>query len=67
MSFYVDDHKALPEPSASAGLPTVRPSALACAKLGVYREMLAQGIRQTDLSGRLGWLIPQLRNVHKIK
>ncbi|MDD5271683.1 MAG: hypothetical protein PHU14_03075 [Methylovulum sp.] len=60
LSFYVDDRKALPEPSVRVGLPTVRPSALTCAKLGVYREMLAQGVRKADLAERLGWKTPQV-------
>ena len=39
LSFYVDARKPLPVPSAPAGRPTVRPSALECAKLGVYPAM----------------------------
>jgi antitoxin HicB len=44
LSFYVDARKPLPQPSAPAGRPTVRPSALECAKLGVYQTMTLQGI-----------------------
>ncbi len=60
LSFYVDDRKALPVPSDPDGLPTVRPSALECIKLGVYQEMLAQGVRKAELARRLGWKGPQV-------
>ena len=60
LSFYVDDRKPLPEPSVMPGLPTVRPSALESIKLGVYREMMAQGIRKAELARRLGWKPPQV-------
>ena len=39
LSFYVDARKPLPVPSPAEGRPTVRPSALECAKLGVYQAM----------------------------
>jgi antitoxin HicB len=55
LSFYVDERKTLPEPSVIEGAPTVRPSALECIKLGVYREMMTQGIRKAELARRLGW------------
>jgi antitoxin HicB len=60
LSFYVDERKPLPVPSVLPGLPTVRPSALESIKLGVYREMMAQGIRKTELARRLGWKPPQV-------
>ncbi len=60
LSFYVDDRKALPVPSTMEGLPTVRPSALECIKLGVYQEMMVQGIRKSELARRLGWKGPQV-------
>lgn len=60
LSFYVDDRKALPVPSDPDGLPTVRPSALECIKLGVYQEMMAQGVRKAELARRLGWKGPQV-------
>jgi antitoxin HicB len=53
LSFYVDDRKALPVPSAPDGLPTVRLSALECIKLGVYQEMMVQGVRKAELARRL--------------
>jgi len=60
LSFYVDARKPLPAPSAPAGRPTVRPSALECAKLGVYQAMTEQGIRKAELARRLGWHMPQV-------
>ena len=50
LSFYVDDRKPLPTPSKpKRGQHTVRPSALECAKLGVYRAMTEQGIKKAEL------------------
>jgi antitoxin HicB len=60
LSFYVDERKALPVPSVLPELPTVRPSALESIKLGVYSEMMAQGIRKAELARRLGWKPPQV-------
>lgn len=60
LAFYVDARKPLPVPSAAEGRPTVRPSALECAKLGVYQAMMEQGLRKTDLARRLGWHLPQV-------
>jgi antitoxin HicB len=39
---------------------TVRPSALECAKLGVYQAMTEQGIKKAELARRLGWHLPQV-------
>jgi antitoxin HicB len=60
LSFYVDARKPLPEPSVRPDLSTVRPSALESIKLGIYREMLNQGIRKAELARRLGWKGPQV-------
>ncbi|MBV5345122.1 MAG: type II toxin-antitoxin system HicB family antitoxin [Rhodoferax sp.] len=60
LSFYVGDRKPLPVPSEAEGRPTVRPSALECAKLGVYRAMTEQGIKKAELARRLGWHLPQV-------
>ncbi|WP_301101180.1 hypothetical protein [Propionivibrio sp.] len=60
LSFYVDARKPLPVPSAADGRPTVRPSALECAKLGVYQAMTEQGIKKAELARRLGWHMPQV-------
>lgn len=60
LSFYVEDRRPLPEPSARPDLPTVCPSALERVKLALYREMLIQGVRQAELARRLGWKPPQV-------
>jgi len=60
LSFYMDARKPLPVPSPAEGRPAVRPSALECAKLGVYQAMIEQGLRKTDLARRLGWHLPQV-------
>jgi antitoxin HicB len=60
LSFYVDDRRPLPVPSIIEGLATVRPSALECVKLGLYAEMLKQGVRKSELARRLNWHTPQV-------
>lgn len=60
LSFYVSDRQPLPVPSPAEGRPTVRPSALECAKLGVYQAMTEQGIKKAELARRLGWHLPQV-------
>ncbi|MFZ4539541.1 type II toxin-antitoxin system HicB family antitoxin [Propionivibrio sp.] len=60
LSFYVDARRPLPVASAANGRPTVRPSALECAKLGVYQAMTEQGIKKSELARRLGWHMPQV-------
>ncbi len=61
LAFHVGDRKSLPVSSAPApGQHTVRPSALECAKLGVYQAMTEQGIKKAELARRLGWHIPQV-------
>jgi len=61
MSFYVDARKPLPLASkAKRGQHTVSPSALECAKLGVYQAMTEQGIKKAELARRLGWHMPQV-------
>lgn len=60
LSFYIGARAPLPVPSAPEGRPTVRPSALECAKLGVYQAMTEQGIRKAELARRLGWHMPQV-------
>lgn len=61
LSFYVDARKPLPVASkAKVGQPTVKPSALECAKLGVYQAMTEQSIRKAELARRLGWQGPQV-------
>jgi antitoxin HicB len=60
LAFYVGDRGPLPKASAANGRPTVRPSALECAKLGVYQAMTEQGIKKAELARRLGWHVPQV-------
>jgi antitoxin HicB len=61
LSIYVDNRQPLPKPSRpKRGQPTVRPSALECAKLGVYQAMIEQGVRKSELARRLGWHMPQV-------
>ena len=68
LSFYVDDRRPLPVPSKpKRGQRTVRPSALECAKLGVYRAMTEQGIRKAELARRLGWHMPQVDRLFDLR
>ncbi len=61
LSFYVDARQPLPVPSKpKRGQKTVRPSAMECAKLGVYQAMTDQGIRKAELARRLVWHMPQV-------
>lgn len=68
LSMYVDARKPLPTPSAPAkGQRTVRPSALECAKLGVYQAMTEQGIKKAELARRLGWHMPQVDRLFDLR
>ena len=68
LSFYVDDRKALPKPSkAKRGQFTVNPTALECAKLGVYQAMMEQGMKKSELARRLGWHMPQIDRLFDLK
>ncbi len=68
LSFYVDARKALPAASQpAAGQKTVRPSALECAKLGVYQAMTDQGIKKAELARRLGWHMPQVDRLFDLR
>lgn len=61
LALYVDAREPLPTPSKHKhGQPTVRPSTLECAKLGVYQAMTEQGIKKSELARRLGWHMPQV-------
>ncbi len=59
LSMYVDAGEPLPVPSPAPG-PTVRPSALASAKLAVYQAMREEGLSKAELARRLGWHLPQV-------
>ncbi len=68
LSFYVDARKPLPIPSQPATeQKTVRPSALECAKLGVYQAMTSQGIKKAELARRLGWHMPQVDRLFDLR
>jgi len=68
LSFYVADRKPLPTPGQpAAGQHTVRPSALDCAKLGIYREMTEQGVKKSELARRLGWHLPQVDRLFDLR
>lgn len=68
LSFYVDARKPLPAASkARRGQKTVRPSALECAKLGVYQAMTEQGIKKAELARRLGWHMPQIDRLFDLR
>ncbi|MES2130413.1 MAG: type II toxin-antitoxin system HicB family antitoxin [Pseudomonadota bacterium] len=68
LSFYVDARKPLPIASQpAAGQKTVRPSALECAKLGVYKAMTDQGIKKSELARRLGWHMPQVDRLFDLR
>ena len=68
LSFYIDAHAPLPVPGKPRrGQRTVRPSALECAKLGVYRAMTEQGIRKAELARRLGWHMPQVDRLFDLR
>jgi antitoxin HicB len=68
LSFYVEARKALPVASKpKRGQRTVRPSALECAKLGVYQAMTEQGIKKAELARRLGWHMPQVDRLFDLR
>lgn len=68
LSMYVDARKLLPSVSkAKRGQNTVRPSALECAKLGVYKAMTEQGIKKAELARRLGWHMPQVDRLFDLR
>jgi antitoxin HicB len=68
LSFYVEARKQLPSASkAKRGQKTIRPSALECAKLGVYQAMTEQGIKKAELARRLGWHTPQVDRLFDLR
>lgn len=68
LSFYVEARKPLPVVSKPVqGQKTVRPSALECAKLGVYQAMTEQGIKKSELARRLGWHLPQVDRLFDLR
>jgi antitoxin HicB len=68
LSFYVDARKQLPPVSkVKPQQKTVRPSALECAKLGVYQAMMEQGIKKAELARRLSWHMPQVDRLFDLR
>ena len=68
LSFYMDARKPLPRASSpKPGQKTVQPSALECAKLGVYQSMTEQGIKKAELARRLGWHMPQVDRLFDLR
>ena len=68
LSFYVDERKPLPAASKpKKGQKTVCPSALECAKLGVYQAMTEQGVKKAELARRLGWHMPQVDRLFNLR
>jgi antitoxin HicB len=68
LTFYMDERKPLPAASRpKRGQRTVRPSALECAKLGVYQAMTEQGIKKSELARRLGWHMPQVDRLFDLR
>lgn len=68
LSFYVEARQPLPKPGKSKrGQKTVRPSALECAKLGVYQAMTDQGVKKAELARRLGWHMPQVDRLFDLR
>ena len=60
LSRYMDDRRDLPQPSPTAGRPSVAPGALCSIKLQLYQAMRDAGVRKAGLARRLGWRAPQV-------
>jgi antitoxin HicB len=54
LSFYTDDGRVLPAPSAARGRCVVTVPALVAAKLALHQAMLAAGVSNVELGRRLG-------------
>jgi len=54
LSFYTDDAKPLPTPSAARGRPVAMVPPLVAAKLALHSAMLAAGISNVELGRQLG-------------
>jgi antitoxin HicB len=60
LSFYISGKKDIPTPSPADGSTVVTPSALGCAKIGIYQAMRAQGVSKAQLARKLNWHLPQV-------
>lgn len=54
LSFYTDDGRLLPTPSAARGRVVIAVPALVAAKLALHQAMLAAGVSNVELGRRLG-------------
>jgi antitoxin HicB len=54
LSFYTDDGRPLPAPSAARGRPVVTVPALVAAKLALHQAMIGAGVSNVELGRRLG-------------
>jgi antitoxin HicB len=54
LSFYVDDGRPLPRPSAAHGRPVVSVTVLEATKLALHDAMLAAGLSNVELGRKLG-------------
>ena len=52
-TFYFDDRRPVPTPSAADGRPTVALAASVAAKALLFNEMRAQGVKPVELARRL--------------
>ena len=59
----IADREDVPLPSAVAGRPCAVLSALATAKVLLYRAMREAGVSNTELARRLGWQRPQVERL----
>jgi antitoxin HicB len=60
LSFYISGKRDIPTPSPADGRPVVAPSALGCAKIGIYQAMRAQGVSKAQLARKLNLHLPQV-------
>jgi antitoxin HicB len=64
LEIYFDEHRPVPLPSTPAAhQPVVTLPALITAKVLLWNEMLAQGVRKAELARRLGWRMPQVEHL----
>jgi antitoxin HicB len=64
LQIYFDEKRPIPLPSPPApGQPAVYLPALITAKVLLWNEMLAQGLRKADLAQRLGYNMPQIERL----
>jgi len=63
LEMIVDGDRPIPTASAVDSRPTVSPSALVQAKLGLIIAMQRQNIKKSTLARRLGWHMPQVDRV----